>query len=79
MAGAKTGSRRDNTSSTKTGETANPKRSESNRIAEHIAAFERNGGQVEKLGTTRVLQKIDAPPADAVVVAPAAPAKKRVR
>lgn len=62
MAAPKSGSRRDNTSSTKTGGTANPKRTESGKIADHIAEFERGGGRVEKLGTTRVLQKIDAPP-----------------
>ena len=31
---------------------------DSERIAEHIAAFEKSGGRVEKLGVTRVLQKV---------------------
>jgi len=35
------------------------KRVDSERIALHIAAFEKSGGRVEKLGITRVLQKVD--------------------
>ena len=31
----------------------------SDAISEHLAAFLRNGGRIEKLGTPRVLQKID--------------------
>ena len=34
------------------------KRVDSERIAQHIAAFEKSGGRVEKLGVTRVLQKV---------------------
>jgi hypothetical protein len=34
------------------------KRVDSERIAEHIAAFEKSGGRVEKLGVTRVLQRV---------------------
>lgn len=34
------------------------KRVDSERIALHIAAFEKSGGRVEKLGVTRVLQKV---------------------
>ena len=33
------------------------KRVDSERIAEHIAAFEKSGGRVEKLGVTKVLQR----------------------
>lgn len=53
----------------------NHKHMESDRISEHIAAFEREGGRVEKLGTTRVLQKIDdtSPPTPA----PPAPSKRK--
>ncbi len=47
------------------------KRIESERISAHIADFEKAGGQVEKLGVTRVLQKI-AP----VPVVPAKPVPK---
>jgi hypothetical protein len=35
------------------------KRVDSDRISEHVAAFEREGGHIEKLGTTIVLRKID--------------------
>lgn len=35
------------------------KRAESSRISEQIARFQSDGGLIEKLGTTRVLQKID--------------------
>lgn len=41
------------------------KRIESRRISEQIAAFENGGGHIEKLGTTRVLHRIDAPAPDA--------------
>lgn len=74
------GTRRDNTRGTQTGADVNHKRTESDRISEDIADFERNGGRVEKLGTTRVLQKVDAP--DTPGVAPAAkpaPAKSTTR
>lgn len=45
------------------------KRIESRRISQQIAAFEDGGGRIEKLGTTRVLRRIDPaadgdPPAD---------------
>ena len=43
------------------------KRVDSERIAEHIAAFEKSGGRVEKLGVTRVLQKVT----EAAATAPA--------
>ncbi len=51
------------------------KRIESEQIAAHIDAFEKSGGRVEKLGITRVLQKITAAPA----APPAAPEKPRKR
>ncbi|MEO6137217.1 MAG: hypothetical protein ABIP11_00955 [Luteimonas sp.] len=41
------------------------KRVDSERIAAHIAAFEKSGGRVEKLGITRVLQKVSEAPATA--------------
>lgn len=50
------------------------KRIESEQIAAHIDAFEKSGGRVEKLGITRVLQKISQPAAD-----PASPGKPRKR
>lgn len=70
------GKPREPTRSTRAGADANHKHTESERISEHIAAFEREGGRVEKLGTTRVLQKIDdtSPPTAA---APAASKRKR--
>lgn len=34
------------------------KRIESEQISDHIAAFEKSGGRVEKLGVTRMLHKI---------------------
>ncbi|MDQ3618031.1 MAG: hypothetical protein M3374_04850 [Pseudomonadota bacterium] len=51
---------------------------DSERIADDIAAFEKSGGRVEKLGITQVLQKI-SPTADDVAkaAATAAPARKR--
>lgn len=55
------GNRRDNTRGTQVGGESNHKRTESRLISEQIADFERGGGHVEKLGTTRVLQKVDAP------------------
>ncbi len=58
--------------------TTHPKRSESERIAEHIAEFERAGGGIEVLGTTRVLQKVDAPAAGTTTATtPATPKRKR--
>lgn len=41
------------------------KRVDSERIAQHIAAFEKSGGRVEKLGVTRVLQRVSEQPASA--------------
>jgi len=38
------------------------KRLESDRISDDIADFEKSGGRVEKLGVTRVLQKITPAP-----------------
>lgn len=77
MAGAKRSFRRD-TPSTKPGAAVSPRRSESERISAHIAEFEANGGRIEVLGTTRVLQRIDAAPAgDAVAPPVKAPARTR--
>lgn len=67
------GKPRDQTRRTHPAGEVNHKHMESDRISEHIAAFEREGGRVEKLGTTRVLQKIEGPAAP--VVAP--PKRKR--
>lgn len=67
------GKPRDQTRRTHPAGEVNHKHMESERISEHIAAFEREGGRVEKLGTTRVLQKIEGPVAP--VVAP--PKRKR--
>lgn len=53
------------------------KRIESEQISTDIAAFEKTGGKVEKLGATRVLQKI-GPDAD-VTPAPAARPSGRPR
>ncbi|MDQ3205164.1 MAG: hypothetical protein M3Q40_01315 [Pseudomonadota bacterium] len=76
MAGAKGRTpRRDTTRTTKAGDAANPKRTESERISEDIADFERGGGKVEVLGTTRVLQKVDAPPG-LITQTPPKPAKR---
>ena len=59
------------------------KRIESEQISDHIAAFEKSGGRVEKLGVTRMLHKIapepkpDAKPKPKVVAAgEAAPTAK---
>ena len=38
------------------------KRIESEQISDHIAAFEKSGGRVEKLGVTRMLHKIAPEP-----------------
>ena len=67
------GKPRDQTRRTHPAGEANQKHMESERISEHIAAFEREGGRVEKLGTTRVLQKIEEP----VAAAPPAPSKRK--
>ncbi|MBW3551292.1 MAG: hypothetical protein KY442_10920 [Proteobacteria bacterium] len=75
MAGAKGRSPRRNT--TQPGDAANPKRSESERISAHIADFERSGGRVEVLGTTRVLQKVDAPREPVAAAAPAKVSKTK--
>lgn len=42
-------------------ETNLQKRVASQRISADVEAFERSGGEVEVLGTTRVLKKIDGP------------------
>lgn len=57
------------------------KRVDSERIAAHIAAFEKSGGRVEKLGITRVLQKVDEATDAGAKSAPAAtpPARQRKR
>lgn len=52
---------------------------DSERIADDIAAFEKSGGRVEKLGITQVLQKI-SPAADGAAKTPPTPvpaARKR--
>ena len=65
------------------------KRIESEQISDHIAAFEKSGGRVEKLGVTRMLHKIAPEPkpeakpkpkaAASSEAAPAAAAKPRGR
>ncbi|MFP7722704.1 hypothetical protein [Lysobacter sp. A3-1-A15] len=78
MATPKGRSPRRETSRSATSGSTHPKRSESERIAEHIADFERGGGRVEVLGTTRVLQKVDAPAAtETTPDASAAPRKRK--
>ena len=52
------------------------KRVDSERIALHIAAFEKSGGRVEKLGITRVLQKVDEVAASAPAMAKPAGRKR---
>jgi hypothetical protein len=53
---------------------------ESERISDDIAAFEKAGGKVEKLGVTRVLQKIAPTGANETSAsAPAKPAASRKR
>lgn len=74
------------TSKTKTRKTASGsgggnlhKHFESERISDDIAAFEKAGGKVEKLGVTRVLQKIAPTNANETASAPkpvAAPRKR---
>lgn len=49
---------------------------ESERISDDIAAFEKAGGKVEKLGVTRVLQKISPAAPSTAKPAEAAPAKR---
>ena len=73
--------KRETARGTQTGADVNHKRTESDRISEDIADFERAGGRVEKLGTTRVLQKVDAPdaPGAATTAARPAPAKTATR
>jgi hypothetical protein len=71
------GNQRDNTRGTQPGGDANHKRMESRRISDHIADFERGGGRVEKLGTTRVLQKVDSTAAPDAPAPPKPPARKR--
>jgi hypothetical protein len=53
------------------------KRVDSERIAEHIAAFEKSGGRVEKLGVTRVLQKVTEAPATAPAAATKSGGRRR--
>lgn len=55
------------------------KRIESEQISTDIAAFEKTGGRVEKLGATRVLQKIepDTGPAPAPAARPSGRPRKR--
>lgn len=45
----------------------------SERIEADLEAFEKSGGEVEVLGTTRVLTKVDELPADQVPLPAAAP------
>jgi hypothetical protein len=71
--------KRETARSTQTGADLNHKRTESDRISEDIADFERAGGRVEKLGTTRVLQKVDAPDAPGAATTRPAPAKAATR
>lgn len=71
------GNQRDNTRGTQPGGDANHKRMESRRISDHIADFERGGGRVEKLGTTRVLQKVDATAGTGTPPPKPPPARKR--
>jgi len=53
------------------------KRVDSERIAQHIAAFEKSGGRVEKLGVTRVLQKVTEAPATAPAAATKSGGRRR--
>jgi hypothetical protein len=48
------------------------KRLESEQISSDLADFMRSGGQVEKLGVTRTLQRIDMPAEPATAAAPRA-------
>ena len=78
MATSKSRTPRRDTPRNATAGSTHPKRGESERIAEHIADFERSGGRVEKLGTTRVLQKVDAPAStDTAPATPEAPRKRK--
>ena len=78
MATSKSRTPRRDTPRNATAGSTHPKRSESERIAELIADFERSGGRVEKLGTTRVLQKVDAPAStDTAPATPEAPRKRK--
>jgi len=52
---------------------------ESERISDDIAAFEKAGGKVEKLGVTRVLQKIAPTSASETASAPKSAASPRKR
>ncbi len=72
MTAKRRGNARDNTRGPPAGVDSNHKRIESERILEHIADFERSGGRVEKLGTTRVLQNIDNPSAPGAASVPCA-------
>ena len=78
MATSKSRTPRRDTPRNATAGSTHPNRSESERIADHIADFDRGGGRIEKLGTTRVLQKVDVPaPSDADKPAVDAPRKRK--
>jgi hypothetical protein len=54
------------------------KRLESERISDDIASFEKSGGRIEKLGVTRVLQKVaPAGPNEQDAAPPRAPGAAR--
>jgi len=55
------------------------KRIESEQISSHIDAFEKSGGRVEKLGVTRVLQKVSPDPRTATPAPAKTPAAPRAR
>lgn len=55
------------------------KQGESLRISDAIAEFEKAGGQVEKLGVTRVLQKITPPRSGEVASAPPPAPRSKTR
>lgn len=77
MTGAKTrGKDRDYTRGTQAGGDLNQKRIDSERISAQIAAFEKGGGRVEKLGTTRVLQRVDSTEPAPTVSKPKASGKR---
>lgn len=79
MSAKRRGNARDTTRGPPAGVDSNHKRMESERISEHIADFERCGGRVEKLGTTRVLLKLDLPTASDATPPPKPAAHKRTR
>lgn len=55
------------------------KQGESLRISDAIAEFEKAGGMVEKLGVTRVLQKITPPRSGEVASAPPPAPRSKAR